>query len=76
MSATLQIIKVPEQRLDKINKLQKVFAFVWCAVPCLSQGSTKFRGQNVREIYVEQDAELGIESVGHIGKDSNGKRSR
>ena len=26
--------------------------------------------------YKKQDAQLGIESVGHIGKDSNGNRSR
>ena len=27
-------------------------------------------------IIPKQDAQLGIESVGHIGKDSNGNRSR
>ena len=27
-------------------------------------------------LYEKQDAQLGIESVGHIGKDSNGNRSR
>ena len=46
----------------------------------------RFCGENVGRLFVvcshdpifrtKQDAQLGIKSVGHIGKDSNGNRSR